>query len=107
MVCGIDIVRIKIFAGLILAFGSMNTPTNTIEVYSTTGGGTLLPYTMATGGYYAAAVAIHSFYYVFTILQGLPTTCSHLAQLSAWHTMSRVESRSDTNWQQYCSQIMH
>ena len=48
-----------------------------------TGGGTLLSYTMVTGGGYAAAVAIgmttefknniYSFYYVFTILQGLPT----------------------------------
>ncbi len=54
-------------------------------MYSTTGGGTLLPYTMVTGGTStSAAVAIgmttefknniYSFYYVFTILQGLPTT---------------------------------
>ena len=73
---------------------------NTIEVYSTTGGGTLLPYTMVTGSAQAAAVAIgmttefknniYSFYYVLTILQGLPT-CSYLAQTSAWHIMSQVE----------------
>ena len=47
-------------------------------MYSTTGGGTLLPYTMVTGGYAAAAVAIgmttefqnniYSFYYVITFL---------------------------------------
>ena len=52
-------------------------------MYSTTGGGTLLPYTMVTGGWGAAAVAIgmttefknniYSFYYVFTILQSLTT----------------------------------
>ena len=57
-VCGTDIVRITLFAGLIYAFGGGNAPANTIEVYNTTGGGTLLPYTMVTGGYAAAAVPI-------------------------------------------------
>jgi hypothetical protein len=57
---------------------------DTIEVYSTTGGGTLLNYTMATGGGYSAAVAIgmittafnniYSFNYVFTILHWLTNT---------------------------------
>ncbi len=51
-------------------------------MYNTTGGGTLLPYTMVTGGYGAAAVSmgmttelkinIYSFYYVLIILHGLP-----------------------------------
>ena len=52
-------------------------------MYNTTGGGTLLPYNMTTGGGFAAALSIgmttefktniYSFNYVLTISQGLPT----------------------------------
>jgi len=81
-VCGTDIVRITIIAGLIYAFGGNGDPYNTIEMYSTTGGGTLLPYALTAGGGDAAAVAIgmttefknniYSFYFMCSlILQGL------------------------------------